>query len=174
MCRIDRSSLSTPAKISLLGLVVFVSTLALAADYVSTALGFKANFPGEVQLSRIEPNDDNFIAYSPDKTWAGQVQVISIAGLDKTEITNDYMDSQLKEIADAAPLTVTSSHYATFQGYPAVAATGTINAKAGVVDVTLLLVFTKNRNRMYVADVLVIHGGDHSFVQPFLDSFEIR
>jgi hypothetical protein len=49
-----------------------------------------------------------------------------------------------------------------------------MNATAGVIDVNLLLVFAKNRNRMYAIDVLVVRAGDHSVVQPFMDSFELR
>ena len=174
MRRIDPWGIDFRTKIALLLLVVLGSTIALAADYVSTAFGFKAAFPGEVQQSRVEPNDDNFIAYSANRTWAGQVQVVSMPGLDKTEITNEFMDATLKGLAGGAPMTVTSSHYTTFQGYPAVAATGTMNATAGVIDVNLLLVFAKNRNRMYAIDVLVVRAGDHSVVQPFMDSFEFR
>ena len=153
-------------------LVVLISTFALGADYVSTVFGFKATFPGEVQQSRIEPNDDNFVGYAPSKAWAGQVQVLSIPGMDKTEITSDYMDARLKEIIEGAQMTLVSSRHTTFQGNPAITVAGTLNA--GAIDVNMVIVFTQSRNRIYSADVVLLHSADHSVVQPFLDSFELR
>ncbi len=162
-------------RISLLaGFLLVLSILALAADkFVSADYGFACSFPGAPAQEK-DGSTTRFTAYNDSRSLFTQVQ---IGEEDMSQIAdmNNHLDEFVAEVAKSSHSIVSSNKHLMLQGFPAARVTMAMTLQDGkVFDVAMLVVAVKAKNRIYTVDAGTLKTSDHSGMQPFLDSFEIR
>lgn len=162
-------------RISLLaGFLLVLSVLALAADkFVSADYGFACNFPGAPAQEK-DGSTARFTAYNASRSLFTQVQ-IGEEDMSKVADMDAYLDKFVAGVAKSSNSVVSSNRHVTLQGFPAAKVAMQMTLEDGrVFEVAMLVVMVKNKNRIYTVDAGTLKTSDHSGMQPFLDSFEIR
>jgi hypothetical protein len=162
-------------RISLLtGFLLVLSVLALAADkFVSADYGFACSFPGAPAQEK-DGSTTRFTAYDGNHTLFTQVQ-IGEEDMSKVEDINAHLDEFVAGVAKSSNSIISSNKHVTLQGLPAAKVAMQMTLDDGrVFDVAMLVVMVKAKNRIYTVDAGTLKTYDHSGMQPFLDSFEIR
>jgi hypothetical protein len=159
----------------------FVAALALmlspvasaSSKFVSEDYGFAASFVGNVEQTT-ETDIARFNSSNADRTLLTQVQVLKV-DLSGADDMDKYLDVFLTAMVKNTVLHIVDQSHTTFQGFPAAKVRLSMLNPSGVdVDITMLLIVVKGKSRIYTVAGMAGKTNDHSGIQPFLDSFEIR
>ena len=159
---------------SLLAAFLLISMVVSATDkFVSGDYGFACSFPGAPQQAK-NGETTYFTAYNANRSLFAQVLITSM-DLSKVEDMNAFLDEVLTQVLKDMNGTLKSKQHAALQNYPAVRATVLMTLDDGrKFDIGMVVIAVKGKNLTYTVDAGTLTNEDHSGIQPFLDSFEIR